>query len=147
MVRYATELNIKGTTYTIKDLEAHKALGTKADLVDGKISKNQLPYTPVSTDDIIDLNKNLATKADKDKLATVAFSGSYGDLLDIPDTTITVDRVNELIETATKDFATKVEVTDAIKDFATKVEVANATKDLATKVEVTNATKDLATKV
>lgn len=111
MAVYATELKIGKTIYTIKDLEAREALKYKADLVGGKISANQLPYTPVSNDDILELK---ATKADKDKLAIVAFSGNYNDLLNIPEVTITVDKVNELIDTATKDMATKTYVDNAV---------------------------------
>lgn len=125
MARHVTELNIQGTVYTIKDLAAHEALRTKADLVYGKIPEEQMPYLPASNDDIISLRSELQNKVNTNDLSKVAFSGDYNDLNNLPEL-ITIDNVDQVIAGAVKDFATKIEVADAVKDMATKTYVDNA---------------------
>lgn len=118
MAKLLSELSYQDEVYTITDLNAQKALKTKADLVNGLIVSTQLPKTVITqtvlNDSIQPLQQDITTVKttlkDKVDIAAIASFTTRSD-------------VEMMINASHTDFVTTVKLTEQLKPYSTTADV------------------------
>ena len=122
MVNYATELEIKGKVYLLKDTEAREELKNKARLINGKIDPIQLPDSAWEGESVVAaLQSKLDASVFNTQWATlspVAISGQFSDLGGI-EAVATQDNIKKFVDESLGDYAKVVEVDEKLTNYAT----------------------------